>query len=194
MKAELILASASPRRQELLRQIGLSFSVYPSSFVENGDGSLSALDMAIRNAVGKARQVAKEHESGFVLGADTVVVYQDQVLGKPRDRADARRMLQLLSGRWHQVITAVALVDAPSGRLMQDAISTRVHMRRLTPDEIEDYLDSAEPYDKAGAYGIQGRAGQFVDRIEGCYFTVVGLPLSRVVEMIQAMHHEAKTR
>ncbi len=190
MRVELVLASASPRRQQLLHQIGLSFTVSPSSFEETDRSLGSPSELALHNAIGKARQVASETGSGLVLGADTVVVWQGQVLGKPRNRADARQMLQMLSGQWHQVITGLALVQAPQGHEMQEAVSTRVHMRELTSRDIEHYLDSDEPYDKAGAYGIQGLAGQFIDRIDGCYFNVVGLPLSKVVEMLRAMQRQ----
>jgi septum formation protein len=183
----LILASASPRRSQLLTQVGLTFDVLPSTFAEFNGRDLPPKQVALENARGKARQVAKNLREGLVLAADTIVVNGETVLGKPRDRADAKRMLQLLSGGWHKVITAVVLVRAEDGREIADAVTTKVHMRPICQDELADYLDSEEPYDKAGAYGIQGLAAKFVDRIEGCYFNVVGLPLSRTTELIRIM-------
>lgn len=191
MTAQLILASGSPRRQELLQQIGLEFTVIPSSFVEDEGLAGSPPEVAMHNALGKAKSVVAEMEAGLVLGADTVVVCDGQLLGKPKDRDDARRMLQLLSGRWHEVLTAVALIDASTGCVRQELVRTRVHMHALRQDEIEGYLDSGEPFDKAGAYGIQGLAGQFVDRIDGCYFNVVGLPLSTTVEMMRSVDEDS---
>lgn len=187
MKTRLVLASASPRRQELLKQIGLEFTVKPSSFVEDEGMAGSPGEVAMHNALGKAREVAAELDSGLILGADTVVVCDEHLLGKPRDREDAERMLRLLSGRWHEVLTAVALVDASTHRLRQSLVRTRVHMHVLSASEIEGYLNSGEPFDKAGAYGIQGLAAQFIDRIDGCYFNVVGLPLSATVQMMQSL-------
>lgn len=184
MSERLILASASPRRRELLLQAGLTFDLQPSGFSELDAGGLTPAQLVLQNALGKAKEVADRLESGIVLGADTVVVGRGQVLGKPTDRADARRMLQLLSDGWHEVLTGIALVQAGDRRQLTDVVITRVHMRSLTSAQLEAYLDSGEPYDKAGAYGIQGRAGRFIDRIEGCYFNVVGLPLSRTTEML----------
>ncbi len=190
MKAKLVLASASPRRQELLRQVGLEFMTMPSSFVEDEGLAGSPAEVAMHNALGKAEEVAAKLESGLVLGADTVVICDNQLLGKPKDRDDARRMLRLLSGRWHEVLTAVALVDVSTHCLRQELVRTRVHMHALHQDEIEGYLDSGEPFDKAGSYGIQGLAAQFIDRIDGCYFNVVGLPLSTIVEMMRSIDQD----
>ncbi|MGI6344870.1 MAG: Maf family protein [Bacillota bacterium] len=177
----LILASGSPRRKELLCQIGASFEVVPSTFEEVVQGSPQ--EIVTCNALGKAREVAQRVGKGWVLGADTVVVHDGQVLGKPVDRADADGMLRQLSDDWHEVLTALALVNGETGASLVDLVTTRVHMRALTDEEIDVYLDSDEPYDKAGAYAIQGRAATFVDCIEGCYYNVVGLPLSRLVEL-----------
>ncbi len=179
---ELILASASPRRSELLQQIGWLHQVRPSNFRE----ATSAPDpqsFVLYNALGKAREVAARYPQDLVLGADTVVVHAGKLLGKPKDRQEAARMLRALSGHWHEVFTAVALIDGASGQEVSDVVRTRVHMRELPADEISRYLSTDEPYDKAGAYGIQGQAAMFIDRIDGCYFNVVGLPLSRVAEL-----------
>lgn len=174
---QLILASASPRREELLRELGLSFTVVPSGLPEElppgppGE-SVQALALA------KARAVAGRVGSGVVLGADTVVVLGGVILGKPADPEDARRMLRALSGQTHEVITGVGLVEAPARREASAAVVTRVRMGQYGDDEIEAYLATDEPYDKAGAYAIQGAGSRLVAHVDGCYTNVVGLPLS----------------
>ena len=173
----LILASASPRREELLRGLGLSFSVVPSR--EPEELPPGPPDEAVRAlALAKARAVASSIGSGVVLGADTIVVLDGAVLGKPKDRDDARRMLRALEGRSHHVITGLALVEAPAGRETSAAVVTRVRMARYGGGEIEAYLATGEPYDKAGAYAIQGAGGRLVAEVAGCYTNVVGLPLT----------------
>jgi septum formation protein len=176
---QLILASASPRRREILATLGLRFEVDPSSSPEPPPGRGEAPGAyAVRLARLKARSVAARYRSGWVMGADTVVVVGGSLLGKPADDADARRMLRKLGGRWHEVVTGVCLIDAGSGRSAAKAAVTRVHFRRLTSDEIGRYVRTGEPMDKAGAYAIQGRAAMFADRIEGCYFNIVGFPVA----------------
>ena len=168
----LILASASPRRRELLSQIGVVFDV-DAAHVDEGD------DPRV-NAVEKARAAAARHrgEDAVVLGADTEVVLDGSVLGKPGGEAHAREMLRRLSGRTHAVVTAYALVDCTTGRELVRSVETEVTFRHLTDDDIDAYVATGEPLDKAGAYGIQGRGAVLVDRIDGDYFTVVGLPLA----------------
>jgi septum formation protein len=168
----LILASASPRRRELLSQIGVVFDV-DAAHVDEGD------DPRV-NAVEKARAAAARHrgEDAVVLGADTEVVLDGSVLGKPGGEAHAREMLRRLSGRSHAVVTAYALVDCTTGRELVRSVETDVTFRHLTDDDIDAYVATGEPLDKAGAYGIQGRGAVLVDRIDGDYFTVVGLPLA----------------
>jgi septum formation protein len=168
----LILASASPRRRELLSQIGVVFDV-DAAHVDEGD------DPRV-NAVEKARAAAARHrgEDAVVLGADTEVVLDGSVLGKPGGDAHAREMLRRLSGRSHAVVTAYALVDCTTGRELVRSVETEVTFRHLTDDDIDAYVATGEPLDKAGAYGIQGRGAVLVDRIDGDYFTVVGLPLA----------------
>lgn len=179
---EFILASASPRRSQLLRQIGWKFKVHPSTFRESIIASDPETNV-LHNALGKAKQVAGLFPQGLVLGADTIVVHAGKLLGKPQNESDARLTLRQLADDWHDVFTAIALVDACSGQAVSEAVRTRVHMRRITDAELDAYLKTDQPYDKAGAYGIQGMAAMFVDRIDGCYFNVVGLPLSRLVEL-----------
>lgn len=172
----LVLASQSPRRSELLRTAGFTFEVRSRPVAEVRRENESALDYVCRLAREKA-EAAWEHNDGeIVLGADTVVVLGDQVLEKPRDAQDARAMLRALSGRTHTVLTGVCLKHS-SGAIV-DAESTSVRFVPLSETEIADYVASSEPMDKAGAYAIQGLASKFVDRIEGCYFNVMGLPLA----------------
>lgn len=182
----LVLASASPRRRDLLRQIGWNFQVCPSNFAEATTANVPQA-FVLYNALGKAREVASHFKQALVLGADTVVAHQDKLLGKPRHQREAADMLRALSGNWHDVYTAVVLLDCASGREVSDVVATRVHMREITAEELSSYVRTDEPYDKAGGYGIQGLAAKFVDKIDGCYFNVVGLPLSRVAELRQQL-------
>jgi septum formation protein len=179
----LILASASPRRQELLRSAGIEFEVQPADIVEDPLPGESARDCAERLAREKALAIAQKRPDGIVLGADTVVVIDAEILGKPPDAADAARMLRLLSGRTHQVITGVCLVA--SARSVVASETTSVTMREISEKEIADYVATGEPMDKAGAYAIQGIASRWIPRIEGDYSNVVGLPVARVYEMLQ---------
>ena len=185
--AMLVLASASPRRQELLRNAGIVFEVQPADIPEDALPGEAAKDCAERLAREKAIAVARQRPHDCVLGADTVVVvggqYDGQLLGKPSDAADAARMLRLLSGREHQVITGVCLVV--SGQRSVASQTTSVTMSEITEKEIADYVASGEPMDKAGAYAIQGIASRWIPRIEGDYSNVVGLPLALVFRMLR---------
>ena len=182
----LILASRSPRRQELLRRAGFAFEVRPSRIEELPRPGETAEAFACRAAQEKALDVAAAcPPDTLVLGADTVVVVNGELLGKPRDAEDARRMLWLLSGGTHRVITGVCLVRAPLEIMALKDETTSVTFRHLDEEEIQSYLASGEPFDKAGAYGIQGLASKFVTRVEGCYFNVVGLPVALVDEILK---------
>ena len=180
----LVLASASPRRAELLRNVAIPFTVVPAHVAEQPAAHEEPADYAQRLARDKARAVFARHPRSAVLGADTVVVIDQHLLEKPTDKADAARMLRLLSGRTHQVITGVCLV-APDFEQTEAEI-TQVVFSRLSEREIAAYVASGEPMDKAGAYAIQGMASRWVERIEGCYFNVVGLPVARVYRMLRA--------
>jgi septum formation protein len=173
-----VLASASPRRREILSGLGLSFRVCPSHIPEPPPSRHeTASSYATRVARLKGREAAATRRGGIVISADTVVVAGSDFLGKPASRADARRMIKRLSGRWHEVVTGLCLTDCSVRRTVSGHSRTRVHFRRLLPSEIEWYLDTGEYRDKAGAYAIQGHASLFIDRIEGCYFNVVGFPV-----------------
>lgn len=185
MQQALILASASPRRQELLREAGIAFEVFPADVPEQRAVGEAPLAYARRLAVEKAQAVARRFPRRYVLGADTIVLVDDEVLEKPCDAADAARMLRLLSGRGHSVTTAVSLVN-PGGQLDTRSTTTQVFFRRIEEQEISEYIAGGEPMDKAGAYAIQGGAGRWVHRVEGDYSNVVGLPLALVKEMLRA--------
>ena len=183
----LYLASKSPRRQEILNSLHVRFSICHSPYEEKMSdvAELRPKEMAAKLAGLKAFHAANERVKGLFVGADTIVVLQNTVLGKPKDRPDARRMLESLSGCTHQVITGVAVVDAEGLRTRTHAEVTKVKFKDLKEKEILTYLDSAEPYDKAGAYAIQGFAGLFVEAIEGCYYNVVGFPLLAFSRLLQ---------
>lgn len=184
MRAVLILASASPRRRGLLAQLGVPFAVVPSDVPELPRPAEPPAAFAARVARDKAVAVAHAFPAAHVLGADTVVIVDRVALGKPVDRDDARRMLTALSARTHQVRTAVALVS-PGGHVDELSVETSVEFRALTAVEIEAYLDTGEPFDKAGAYAVQGGAATFVTRLEGSYSNVVGLPVEEVAALLR---------
>ncbi len=181
-----MLASQSPRRAELLRQAGIPFVVRAAGVDETPLPGERAADYVRRLAEAKALAVAAASNE-TVLGADTTVVIGDRMLGKPEDAADAARMLAALSGRSHEVLTGICLrrETASGPRLIRDFAVTRVWFSAMTPREIEDYATSGEPLDKAGAYAIQGLASKFIEKIEGCYFNVVGLPIPLVYRYLR---------
>ena len=180
---KLILASASPRRRELLTQVGVSFVIEVRDVEEVLDDTLSPELQVQSLALQKAQAVAAQHKDGLVLGADTVVVDAGSLLGKPQNTEEAAEMLRSLSGKWHQVMTAVALVDANDTKHEWTSVEiTNVKFRDLTEDDIAAYVATGESMDKAGAYGIQGYGALLVERIEGCYNNVVGLPLQLVAK------------
>lgn len=184
MSAALVLASASPRRRELLAQLGVEFSVVASDVLEAPQLGERPEGFAQRMAREKAADVARRRPGALVLGADTVVVVDDIILGKPAGRDDASRMLEILSGRTHRVLTAVALID-PARKIEEIIVQSWVEFRPLAADEIAAYLDSGEPFDKAGAYGVQGLASQFVLAVRGSVSNVIGLPLDEVSDLLR---------
>jgi septum formation protein len=181
----LVLASASPRRQELLRNAGITFEVQPAHIPEEPLSGETAKASAERLAREKALTVARQRPHDVVLGADTVVVVDGQLLGKPSDATDAARMLRMLSGREHQVITGVCLVTGGQASVASE--TTLVTVGDLTDQDIADYVSSGEPMDKAGAYAIQGIASRWIPRIEGDYSNVVGLPVALVFRMLRGL-------
>lgn len=194
---QLILASSSPRRRELLEQLSLSFIVQTSSVDESQITLTEPEHLVMELALLKARSVAAtSFSSAVIIGADTVVAVDGDILGKPRDRADAIAMLKRLSGRKHQVFTGISLVEQRNGqieRVSTDYRQTDVWMRPLSTAEIYWYVDTGEPMDKAGAYGIQGLGASLVERIAGCYFNVVGLSFSLLIQLFQQFGYELVT-
>jgi len=181
----LILASASPRRHELLRNAGISFTVHAANIPEIPLAAESPQACAMRLAAEKARAVSQQHSNEFVLGADTIVVVDGEILGKPRDETDAARMLRLLSDKTHEVITGVCLLGGFEDSSYE---RTLVSMSALREEDIRQYVATGEPMDKAGAYAIQGMASRWIYKIEGDYFNVVGLPVALVYRMLREHH------
>jgi septum formation protein len=187
----LVLASASPRRAEILRDAGFTFDVQPPEVDESLIANENAEAYVQRVAGLKANAVAQiglhEGSPAIVIAADTVVLAGQQILPKPKDPEDARRMLRLLSAATHEVLTGLSVIRAYDGISFAHLERTRVEFTRLSDTDIDAYIQTKEPFDKAGAYGIQGAGGRFVRRIEGCYFNVMGLPLSRLWEILRQM-------
>jgi len=184
---EIILASASPRREELLRLMGLRFRVLPSGFDESGVPQWPPEKHVVESALGKAEDVASRIPDGIIIGADTVVVADRHILGKPEDEEDARRMLRLLSGRSHYVYTGLCVIERAgdrTARRLKDHVRTEVRFGNLSDEIISAYVATGEPLDKAGAYGIQERGCVLVEGIVGDYFNVVGLPVYRLSIML----------
>ena len=181
----IVLASASPRRKQLLEQIGLRFEVEPSDYEEDIAPGSEPHEVAKMLSLGKARAAARKHRKALIIAADTFVVFGDRILGKPHSNAEAREMLRALNGQAHSVITGFTILDTETGKVLSRSVETRVHMRKLTLREIDGYVRSKEPLDKAGGYAIQGRGAVLVESIEGDYFNVVGLPLSALADALR---------
>jgi septum formation protein len=182
---KIILASASPRRVELLASAGIDFVVFAGNVSEDILPGEGPLDHVLRLARDKALEVAARIDGRFFIGADTIVLCDGEIMGKPKDVADAERMLRKLSGVSHAVITGYAVYDKAKDGLLCDTTTTRVYFKYLRDDEIRNYIASGCPFDKAGAYAIQGGAAHMVERIEGSYTNVVGLPLCEVIEALR---------
>jgi len=188
LNKKLILASKSPRRKKLLDNLGFVFEVIESGYKEDKTNGVSDFrKYAIDSAFNKANDVAQRQEKNcLVLGADTIVVLENEILHKPKDKADALNILRTLSNRTHEVLTGVAIIDTESNRVIENVQTTEVTFRELSDDEIQAYIESGSPMDKAGGYGIQDDFGAvFVQKINGCYYNVVGLPLEMVYTMLK---------
>ncbi len=181
----IVLASASPRRRDLIAQLGLSVDILPANIDESIFDGLPPRETALALAKAKAALIARRRPDALVIGADTVVAQGERMFGKPQDPVEARSMLTTLSGAMHSVWTGLAVMDGADGRIESDATETKVFFKSIPEPALAAYIHSPEPYDKAGAYGIQGDAGQFVDHIEGDYFNVVGLPLKALVTLLR---------
>jgi septum formation protein len=182
---KIILASASPRRRELLEKIGLKFQVEPSNHGEAIPSGIEPHELARKISLEKAQIVARRHKNAVVIAADTFGVFHGRILGKPHTEDEARQMLKMLSGQPHSVITGFSIIDTGRNKALSRSVETIVHIRKLTPAEIDAYVNSQEPLDKAGAYAIQGLGAVIVERIEGDYTNVIGLPLSALAEALK---------
>ncbi|MCC2684896.1 MAG: septum formation inhibitor Maf [Paenibacillaceae bacterium] len=180
----IILASSSPRRKELLEGLNLQFITHPSDEDESVPDGTKPADMVEILSLRKAKSVATHYDEGLVIGSDTIVVCDDEILGKPADEKDAARMLSTIQGRSHFVYTGVAIVDAATGESQVAHSKTEVFVKPLDADTIRRYIQTGEPRDKAGSYAIQGLGATLVERINGDYFTVVGLPVGLLAEML----------
>ncbi|APH14733.1 Maf-like protein [Clostridium sporogenes] len=187
----IILASASQRRQELLKRILGNFQIIVSDFDESSIPFKNNIPSYVMNlAEGKARSVSKkimDQDNNLIIGCDTIVAFNNRILGKPKDKKDAFEMLQALSGNEHEVYSGLAILDVKSNKIIKDFVCTKVKFSKLTSSQIEKYINTGDPMDKAGAYGIQGKAGVFVENINGCYYNVVGLPLNKLNSMLMEM-------
>ncbi len=183
---EIILASASPRRKEILSLLDIPFKVMVSDADESADRTLPPYFIAESLSLKKAVAVAKNVSShSLIIGADTIVVSDNIILGKPKDNDDAKNMLKNLSGKWHSVISGVTVLDTKSAKSESFYVETKVKFATLSDEEINSYIKTNEPCDKAGAYGIQGKGSKFIEKIEGDYFNVVGLPLQKLYTVLK---------
>jgi septum formation protein len=184
-KRKIILASGSPRRRELLQNLGLDFSVENSGFQEEPVERLNLEQQAEQLAAGKAKAAAANHPDAVIIAADTFGVIDGRVIGKPENAAQAREMLKMLSGKSHRVISGIAVIDTASQFVDTQAVATTVYFKELNNAEIDRYVATGEPLDKAGAYAVQGLGALLVERIEGDYYNVVGLPLFALAGMLK---------
>lgn len=187
MKKEIILASTSPRRHEAARAMGLEFKIVPSDYEEDMDLEKSPEDLVMYLAHGKAADVAKKHKKGIVIGVDTIVVFNDKILGKPRDKEDAFNMLKSFSGKTQEVYSGVCLIDCETGKMIKDYEITKVKFRKVDDSEINSYVATGEPLDKAGAYGIQDLSSIFIEKVDGCYFNVTGFPVYNIYKNLRKL-------
>lgn len=181
---KIVLASGSPRRKKLLEQIGLEFEVCVSNFDEKENPNLTPHELARNLSLGKAKDVAPKYKNAIVISADTFVSFNGVVMSKPETKEKAKQMLRLLSGNTHPIITGFTILDTKTGKTISKSVETKVYMKKLTNEEIDEYIKTGEPLDKAGAYGIQERGAMFVEKIEGDYSNVVGLPLYELVNAL----------
>ncbi len=180
----LILASDSPRRRNILSSMGIAFSTAKSSFVEVAHKNKKPIHYVIENALGKAQAVAKQYRNAIIIGADTVVVYRGRIIGKPHTYKEAISILRMLQGKTHVVYTGLSVLDTGLNKVVIDYVKTRVTMRALKIKEIKLYLNKINPLDKAGAYAIQEHGSLIIEKISGCYYNVVGLPVAKLEEML----------
>jgi septum formation protein len=183
----IILASESTRRVDMLRTLGISFSIIPPNIDERRKKDELPKDFVLRVSYEKAHKIGNLFPDKWVIGADTVVVLKGKILGKPKNDSDAFNMLKMLSGKWHRVITGYCVLNISRNITYRDAVETRVYVRGLSDDEIKRYIKTSEPFDKAGSYAVQGKGGYMVKEIKGSYANVVGLPICEVAEALLSL-------
>ncbi len=184
-KRKIILASTSPRRHELMRLLGVPFEIVASDFEEDMKLKMPPAKLAAYLSAGKAAAVAQKHQDDLVIGADTIVAYKNQVFGKPKTLAEARKMLRTFSGNVHSVFTGFTIIDGRRGRIVSRSVETKLYFRKLSEREIDHYVNLRKPLDLAGAYAIQDQATLFIEKIEGNYYNIVGLPLFHIARELK---------
>ena len=187
MKRKIILASGSPRRKRMSEDLKIDFSVMVSNYEEDIAGKDDDVSLVEKTAYNKALEVSKRaDDDALIVAADTVVVFDKKILGKPKDKADAKQMLKMLQGNTHTVVTSIAIIDNLEKKTLINSEKTKVTFDKLTDREIDDYIKTGEPMDKAGAYGIQGLGCVFIQKVDGCYNNVVGLPAYLLAKMLKS--------
>lgn len=188
-RAKLVLASSSPRREEILKQLKLKFTIVPGKIDESKFTETNPEKLVKTLALEKAKSVSNLVEDALIIAADTVVVCEDEILGKPEDSEEAKEQLKLLSGKEHQVMTGIAVLSSETGEVYVENNITLVKMLNMSDEKIDKYISTGEPLDKAGSYGIQGFGGLFVEGIKGSYYSVVGLPIHQLAEILDKFNY-----
>ncbi len=188
-RAKLVLASSSPRREEIMKQLKLKFTIVPGKIDESEFTEKNPDKLVKILALEKAKSVSDLVEDALIIAADTIVVLEDKILGKPEDNAEAKRQLKLLSGKEHQVMTGIAVLYSETGEVYVENNITLVKMLNMSDEKIDKYISTGEPLDKAGSYGIQGFGGLFVEVIKGSYYSVVGLPIHQLAEILDKFNY-----
>jgi septum formation protein len=188
-RAKLVLASSSPRREDILKQLKLKFTIVPGKIDENKYTETDPEKLVKKLALEKAKSVSDLVENALIIAADTVVVYENKILGKPENHEEAREQLKLLSGKEHQVMTGIAVISSETAKVHVESNITFVQMLDISDEKIEKYISTGEPLDKAGSYGIQGFGGLFVKGIKGSYYSVVGLPIHQLAEILDKFNY-----
>ena len=187
MQRKIILASKSKQRKKLLKIIGLDFKIEKSNYIEDMTEKIPAQKLVQKLALGKAMAVAKKHKNAIIIGADSFVVLEKEFLGKPHTSQRAEKMLKKISGKKHKLITGIAIIDTKKNKVITDYEITEVWFKKLTAKEIEEYIKTGEPLDKAGAYGVQRKGALLVEWVKGCFYNVVGLPLARLLSLLREL-------
>jgi septum formation protein len=182
---KIILASTSPRRRELLEKTGIVFEIVPSSYEEDVSLNMSPAELVIFLSKGKAEDVSNKNPGAVIIGADTIIAFDNKVLGKPHTKENAKETLSMLGGKKHSVVTGFTIIEKSANKSVSKAVETKVYFKNLTDKEIEDYINTGEPLDKAGAYAIQGIGKKLIEKIEGDYSNVMGLPVLNVLETLK---------